>query len=252
MEAWVPFVLGAVDHRPWPLPDEPWVMLQSWHELLFAHWPVPIPVIRDLIPATLQIETFAGEAWVGVVPFRMTGVRPRLIPALPWFSAFPELNVRTYVKSGEKPGVWFFSLDATNRIAVEMARTWYKLPYFVAEIAVRCADNRIHYSSRRKDKRSAPAELIAYYHATGEVRRAERGSLEEWLTARYCLYAADHHQQLYRAEIHHLPWPLQPAEAEFQANSMAAPLGITLPDIKPLLHFARRLDVIIWNRKTLL
>jgi uncharacterized protein len=227
-------------------------MLQSWHELLFAHWPVPVLVMRDLIPPTLQIETFAGEAWIGIVPFRMTGVRPRLIPALPWFSAFPELNVRTYVKSREKPGVWFFSLDATNRIAVEMARAWYKLPYFVAEMAVRCVDDRIHYFSRRRDKRSAPAELIARYRATDEVRRTGRGSLEEWLTARYCLYAADHHQRLYRAEIHHPPWPLQPAEAEFQANSMAAPLGIPLPDIEPLLHFARRLDVIIWNRKILL
>jgi uncharacterized protein YqjF (DUF2071 family) len=133
-----------------------------------------------------------------------------------------------------------------------MARAWYKLPYFVAEMAVRGVDDRISYSSRRSDQRSAPAELIAHYYATGEGRRTEPGSLEEWLTARYCLYAADRRQRLYRAEIHHLPWFLQPAEADFQVNSMAAPLGITLPAIKPLLHFARRLDVIIWNRQILL
>src|SRR5262245_27389124 len=87
-------------HRPWPLPREPWVMAQSWHDLLFAHWPVPAAVLRPLIPPSLGVDTFDGEAWIGVVPFRMSGVRPRYVPPLPDLSAFPELNVRTYVTDG--------------------------------------------------------------------------------------------------------------------------------------------------------
>src|SRR5437867_2588447 len=99
-------------HRPWPLPREPWVMAQTWHDLLFAHWPVPAVALRPVIPAFLDVDTFEGEAWIGVVPFRMSGVHPRFVPSLPGLSAFPELNVRTYVTDGERPGVWFFSLDA--------------------------------------------------------------------------------------------------------------------------------------------
>ena len=117
------------NHRPWPVPQKPWVMRQVWHDLVFAHWPVSVDQLRPLIPPGLQIDTYDGQAWIGVVPFRMSGIRPRLLPAVPWLSAFPELNVRTYVVADDKPGVWFFSLEAANLVAVTIARWWYCLLY---------------------------------------------------------------------------------------------------------------------------
>src|SRR6266704_6531932 len=121
-------VMEPIAHRPWPLPVGPWVMAQRWHDLLFAHWPVPAGELQHLIPTPLTIDTFDGQAWLAVVPFRMSGVRLRGTPAVPWLSAFPELNVRTYVKCEGRPGVWFFSLDAGNPLAVAIARAWFHLP----------------------------------------------------------------------------------------------------------------------------
>ena len=123
-------ILQEVAHRPWPRPAGPWVMAQSWHDLLFAHWPVDSERVRPLVPDRLEIDSFDGQAWLAVVPFRMTGVRLCGTPAVPWLSAFPELNVRTYVKYGGKPGVWFFSLDAGNPLAVVIARAWFSPALF--------------------------------------------------------------------------------------------------------------------------
>jgi uncharacterized protein YqjF (DUF2071 family) len=223
------------------------VGLQSWHDLLFAHWPLSLTTLRGLVPPTLEIDTFDGEAWLGIVPFRMSNVRPRWLPALPWISAFPELNVRTYVKAKEQPGVWFFSLDASRRLAVAAARWWYKLPYFFAKMTVDSSLHEVRYLSTRADRHSGPAALSVRYQDTGTVARTQPGSLEYWLTERYCLYTVDRQERLFRAEIHHLPWPLQNAEAEFATNTMTHPLGIQLPPTAPLLHFARRQDVIVWG-----
>src|SRR5690349_6710130 len=126
--------LRKLDHRPWPVPSRPWIMAQNWHELLFAHWRVPVEAVRPLVPQGLEIDLFAGDAWLSVVPFRMSGVRLRGTPALPWLSSFPELNVRTYVCAEGRPGVWFFSLDAASRLAVGVARAWFHLPYFNARM----------------------------------------------------------------------------------------------------------------------
>src|SRR5262249_38071897 len=145
--------LKFVEHRPWALPKRPWIMAQNWHDLLFAHWEVPVEKMRELVPRGLEIDTFEGRAWIGGVPFRMWGVRLRGTPALPGFSAFPELNVRTYVTANDKPGVWFFSLDAANQIAVEVARVWFHLPYFFARMRLGAAGDEIGYFSQRMDRR---------------------------------------------------------------------------------------------------
>lgn len=224
-------------------------MAQSWHDLLFAHWPVPIESLRQALPSALEIDTFDGEAWIGIVPFRMSGVRLRGTPALPWISAFPELNLRTYVKHGDKPGVWFFALEAGNPLAVAIARGWFHLPYFRAHMKLAAAgegSDDIHYASRRTHRGAAPAELVARYGPTGPAYSARRGTLEHWLTERYCLYAAAG-ERLFRGEIHHPPWPLQPAHAEFERCTLPRAHGLVLPATQPLLHFARRLDVIIWR-----
>ena len=238
--------LKRVDHRPWPLAHGPWVIAQSWHELLFAHWPVPAEALRAKVPARLELDTFEGRAWVGVVPFRMSGVRLRGTPALPGLSAFPELNVRTYVVADGRPGVWFFSLDAANGAAVAMARAWFHLPYFRAQMSREERDGWVEYRSARTHGGAKRGEFQGRYRPAGEAFCAKSGSLEHFLTERYCLYAADDEGRVRRGEIHHGPWPLQPAEAQFTQNTMAEAAGIVLPSGRPLLHFSRRQDVVVW------
>ncbi len=223
-----------------------WIMAMEWRDLLFAHWPVSVAALRDHIPRALTIDTFDGNAWLGVVPFRMTGVRPRMIPALPWFSAFVELNLRTYVTIAGKPGVWFFSLDAANPVAVRVARMAFHLPYVDARMQCQPVGEAFHYTSVRTDRGAAPAQLQVQYRPTGPVYAAQPGSLEHWLTERYALYAANPRGHVLRGDIYHTPWPLQPAEAEFQLNAMTSQIGVQLPDMQPLLHFARYLDVVAW------
>jgi uncharacterized protein YqjF (DUF2071 family) len=245
-------ILKHTAHRPWPLPRGPWIMKQEWHDLLFAHWAVPAEVLRPLIPRALGIDTFGGQAWLGVVPFHMSGVRMRGMPAIPGFSRFPESNVRTYVARDGKPGVWFFSLDAANAVAVWGARTLFHLPYFLA--AMSCAEEAgwIRYESQRKDRRGSAASLRARYRAVGDIFNAAPGSLEHFLAERYCLYTADEKGRVIRCEIHHPPWPLRLAEAALQENTMAAAAGITIANQKPeLLHFARHQEVVVWAPQAL-
>lgn len=244
-------ILQDVAHRSWPLPAGPWVMAQSWHDLLFAHWPVDPAVLRPLIPLQLQIDTFEGQAWLAVVPFRMTAVRLRGTPAVPWLSAFPELNVRTYVTHGKKPGVWFFSLDAGNPLAVTIARTWFHLPYFRARMRCEEQDGWIHYQSERTHRGAPTGLLTGRYRPVGEVFAPHRGTLEHFLTERYCLYTAAASGRIIRGEIHHSPWPLQVAEAEFTENSMAEAAGVAVPARMPLLHFSQRQDVVVWRPERL-
>jgi len=217
-------------------------MKQTWHDLLFAHWPLSTAVMRPLVPSQLTLDTFDGQCWVGVVPFHMSGIHARGLPPLPGLSHFPELNVRTYVTHSGKPGVYFFSLDAANLPAVWAARAFYCLPYFHAEMNSTEVEGSIHYSSRRY---RGPAEFRGRYRPTAETRLREKGSLEHWLTERYCLYTT-HHEQVLRGEIHHQQWPLRGAAAEFETNTVAAAAGIDLPAGPPSLLFARRLEVFIW------
>jgi uncharacterized protein YqjF (DUF2071 family) len=225
----MPHVLDRISHRPWPLPAGPWIMAQSWHDLLFAHWPIDPALLRPHIPAALQIDVFEGQAWIAVVPFRMSGVRLRWTPALPWLSAFPEMNVRTYVNAGGKPGVWFFSLDARNPVAVAIARAWFHLPYFRAQMGCEERDSWIHYRSERRHPGAAAGIFEGRYRPAGEMFEPKPGSLEHFLTERYCLYAAGSRGRIYRGEIHHPPWRLQAAEAEFARNSMVEAAGLALP-----------------------
>jgi uncharacterized protein YqjF (DUF2071 family) len=217
-------------------------MKQTWHDLLFAHWPVSFEQLRPLVPAQLPLDTVDGSCWVGVIPFWMSGVRTRAMPPLPGLSRFPELNVRTYVTYGGKPGVYFFSLDAANLAAVWAARSFYRLPYFHANMTCNEQDGCILYSSVRLRQR---AELRCSYQPTDLARVRNKTTLEDFLTARYCLYTV-HKREVYRCEIHHFPWPLQDAEAAFEVNTMADAAHITLPGTAPLLHFSKTLEVLIW------
>ena len=221
-------------------------MAQTWERLLFAHWPVPRREIAPLIPPGLTLDTYDGAAWVAVTPFVLTNLRARGLPALPGLSEFPELNVRTYVVTAAGPGVFFFSLDAGSVMAVLGARVWYHLPYFRARFVVKTESGRTRYECRRAHPGAPAAELVADYAPIGPVTLSVLGSLEEWLTERYRLYAVDGRGGVHRAEIAHERWPLQPADAEIRRNTMAAACGVALPQSRPLLHFARRLDVQVW------
>jgi uncharacterized protein YqjF (DUF2071 family) len=240
-------ILDDVSHRPWPMPEAPWIMTQTWHDLLFAHWPIDPNDLRRAVPAPFELDLFDGQAWIGVVPFRMSNVTPRGVPALPWVSAFPELNVRTYVKSGDKPGVYFFSLDAGNPIAVGVARSLVHLPYHSAAMRMGERDGWIWYDSRRTGATGPPAELVARYRPTGEPAAPRSGTLEHFLTERYCLYTTDGLGCRYRLEIHHGPWQLQPAELDVSVNTMAHAAGFDLPASQPLLHFSKRQDAVTWG-----
>ena len=237
-------ILDETAHRPWPMPRGPWVMTQTWNDLLFAHWPVDAAALRARVPASFELDLFDGQAWLGIVPFHMTNVAPRFVPALPWVSAFPELNVRTYVRAGGKPGVFFFSLDAGNPVAVGAARTLLNLPYYTAEMAATPAGGGIAYESRRD---RPPAEFRATYRGHGDPRPPAPGTLEYFLTERYCLYAVNHRHVAYRLDIHHPPWPLESASAEIAINTMAEAAGVRLPAMAPLLHFAKRQDMVCWS-----
>jgi uncharacterized protein len=224
----------------------PWVLAMQWHELLFMHWPVPASTLRGALPPGLTLETFDGSAWLGVVPFMMRRVRPRLTPALPGVAAFPELNVRTYVTRDGEPGVWFFSLDAANPLAVEVARATFHLNYAHARMRCERAGDEVRYRSARTHRGLPPASFAARYRPVGPVFAAAPGTLEHFLTERYCLYAANRRGDLWRGAIHHPPWPLQPAEAEIRENRMTEQIGLKLPATAPLLHYAHALAVTAW------
>lgn len=221
-------------------------MRQTWSDLLFAHWPVSPEVVRPHLPAGLAIDTFNDQAWLGVVPFRMSGIRPRALPETPLLSRTDGINLRTYAVAEGKPGVFFFSLDAGSPLAVILARRFFHLPYFHARFTIRYDGTTVEYASQRTHQGAPPGEFAAVYRPTGPIFEAAPGSLERWLTERYCLYATDWSGRLYRGDIHHRVWPLQPATAEIRHNTLAQGFGLSLPDAQPLLHFAARLDVLVW------
>jgi uncharacterized protein YqjF (DUF2071 family) len=234
--------LSITAHRPWPLPSGPWIMYQCWERLLFAHWPVEATALRAHIPPPLAVDQYEGQAWLGITPFHLSDLRARGLPRMPGASSFPEINVRTYVRLGDKPGVFFFSLDAGSRLAVTGARAAYALPYFHAKMSIEQRGDWLHYTSERDGR----AVFEGRYRPVGDAFSAAAGSLEHFLVERYALYAVPQPNQVHRADIHHAPWLLRPAEAEITRNTMAEAAGITLPDRAPLLHYAERTDVVVW------
>lgn len=221
-------------------------MEQAWHDLLFAHYAYPPEAIRSAVPPQLPIDTFDGKAYIGVVPFSLRGLRARWLPRIPALSDFPELNVRTYVTIDGKPGVYFFSLDAGNRLAVIAARTAFHLNYYHALMSASKTQGSVTYLSRRTDKRGAPADFVARYQPTGKAVRATPDSLEYFLTERYCLYAVTPSGRVNRMEIHHPPWLLQPASAQLDPTAMLRAAGLPPAEGEPLLHFSAVQEMVGW------
>jgi uncharacterized protein YqjF (DUF2071 family) len=241
-------------------PTRPWVGQMRWCDLAFLHWPVSPDALAPLLPPGLAIDTHDGQAWVGVVPFRMEGVRLRSAPPVPTTHTFAELNVRTYVRAAGRAGVWFFSLDAESRLAVRGARLLYNLPYFDARMAVREAPASpaatrtprvISYDSHRVHRKAPPAAFVGRYGPIGDVYEAVPGTLDHFLVERYCLFMFDARRGLGLLDIDHPPWPLQPGFVELATNTMAEAAGITLPRERPIIHFARSLQVHAWTRSSI-
>lgn len=229
-------------NRPWPVPGEPWAWAQSWLDLAFLHWRVDADELRKQVGTTVELETFDGDAWLGIVPFVLADFRRRGLPPLPRVSTFPELNVRTYVTRDGKPGVWFFSLDAASTVLVESAKRFYRLPYERAQMSSRRVGDRVHYESARRG-----AAFSGWYRGVGDAFRAEPRTLEYFLTERYCLYTEDG-SRTFRAEIHHPPWDLQHGEAAIDLNTMAP---LALSDDAPHVLFSARQDVVVWPLESL-
>jgi len=220
-------------------------MHQKWGKLLFMHWPIDANLLRPLIPAGLEIDTFDGSAWIAIVPFTMWDIRafPPYVPAMPGLNAMHELNVRTYVHLNGTPGVWFFSLDCNNAAAVFGARTFYYLPYYNAELTLEQADSKIDYSLDRTDK--PKANFRATWHIGTSLPTSEPDSLEFFLTERYCLFS-EHKSELYRSQIHHQSWPLQTATLDSHTSTMIDVLKLPEPTDPPLVHYAEEIAVDIW------
>lgn len=233
-------------------PDGPVLLRQNWHHLLFLHWQVPPAELQALLPPGLTLDTFDGKAYVGVIPFTMTGVRPVLTPPLPWISSFHEVNVRTYVHhEGRNPGVWFFSLDASSSIAVAAARAAYKLNYFHAQIDFQVTPGAIPaiaFDTKRDDGHGPkPANgRFRYAPMEGITAPASPGTLEHFLVERYILYATDDARTLYRARVHHQPYPLQRADVMECDETLTWAAGIRRGDAHPLRHYASEVNVKVY------
>ena len=225
------------------------VMRQRWSDLLFLHWPVPAEALRPLVPPPLQVDTFEGQAYVGLVPFLMSGVRPTWAPPVRGLSRFPEVNVRTYVHlDGRDPGVWFFSLDAANAAAVRIARGLFHLPYHYASMGIEKAGSTIRYRSDRRWPGPTPAGCRVEWEPAGPPTASTPGTREHFLAERYILYSVKG-RKLYRGRVHHPPYPLQPARVLRLEENLVAAAGIERPDAPPLAHHADEVRVRVYPLK---
>jgi uncharacterized protein YqjF (DUF2071 family) len=220
----------------------PWIMAQTWADLLFAHWPVPPEQLLRLVQAPLQLDTFDGRAWVGVVAFRISDLHLRGLPPVPTLSGFPEVNLRTYVRLGNRPGVLFLSLQCANRLGMAIARPWFRLPYRFADVQLTRQSGQVHFTSRSPEQ----ADFTAVYSPTSTAHALAPGSLEAWLTERYCYFAQCGSRGIFRCDIAHAPWRLAPARAHISRNSLPLMFNLRLPECQPLLHYAAHVQTRIW------
>lgn len=240
-------ILQIKDHRPFPMPKSPWVMQQTWKDLLFIHYKIPYNTLRALVPQELELDTYNEETWISITPFKMRNVRFRMMPPIPTATNFLEMNLRTYVKLNGKGGIYFFSLDASSTLSVIGARTGAFLPYFTANMSVNEENGVFHFKSRRN--RDNKIGLDVKYKPKSTPFESSKGSLEEWLVERYCLFQESVKGKFLEIDIHHLKWPLQQAEAQIMANTLTEPLGFAIPDTPPLINFSKCQKVLVWPPK---
>jgi uncharacterized protein YqjF (DUF2071 family) len=232
------------DHLPFPMPDRSHALVQEWRNLSFLHWEVDVERLKPHIPNGLEIDLFEGKAYVGTIPFQMKNVRPRLLPALPGISTFPEFNIRTYVKRNGKAGILFLTLDAQSRITCWYAPRTYGLPYRYAKCQLKITDDKYYWKSKRS---SDGVELEGECIATGGKRQAEKGTLEEFLFERYALYT-EHEGKLNMAYTLHEPWTFRDAKAKVVNNSLTDSYDLGIDVMNPqYVHLSEGVYVHTWS-----
>jgi len=228
---------------PTTRPDLPVRGYQRWRSLLFLHWPVPVEVLRPLVPAGLEIDQHDGVAYVGVVPFAMEGVRNAWWPK--WAAmTFLETNVRTYVYRGSEPGVYFLSLDAANRLAVWGARNLWGLPYYHAEMSlVRTGDEVTYETSRARSN----VRHKVRYRVGPALEPSQPGSLEHFFLERYLLFL-EYRGTLYSGQVHHVPYPTHEVELLEFEDSLVAAAGLSISPGAPVFaNYSPGVDVEIFG-----
>ncbi|MFB5190202.1 YqjF family protein [Alicyclobacillus fastidiosus] len=231
-------------HRQYPIPERPWVMHQTWERVLFAHWPVPVRLLQAKLPPAIELDTFDGQAWLSLVLLFVKDLHARWMPPIPGASAFAQANVRTYVVKAGRPGVWFFQLYASNPLAVALARRFFHLPYERAAIKTEHRADATQFALSRAHQEQPVQALTCNYQPNPPVFEATRGSVDAWLTDRYCVYTS-YADRLYRADIHHTPWGLQRANAQWTNNTLF-PRCEALTATPSILHFAACKRVHVW------
>jgi uncharacterized protein YqjF (DUF2071 family) len=237
----------GLPHRPWSYPNRPWAIRQDWVQLSFLHWSLEPETLSSLLPSGLNLDTFEGKAYLGLVPFVMDNVRPRYLPCVPGFSRFPEFNIRTYVHYDGIPGVLFFSLDAANRIAVWLGRRGFNMPYFFAKMSVETQGEKTRYASTRRHCPDGERAFVGTVTTSGERYFAQPGSLEHWLTERYCFYGEHPKGGFVRCDVAHAPWPLQKGVAEIENNSLIESFGVQTAKNPEWVHTSTGVQVLGWR-----
>lgn len=242
-------LLNDIIHRPYPLPSKNWIMRQTWKNVLFLHWPIPLEKLRPHIPTSLQIDTYKGTAWLGIILFVLEGIYPFGLSSISLTPKFPEINVRTYVTYNGKPGIYFLSIDVDNWASLKIAKHWYHLPYHSAHISFQKEGESFHCHSVRRENRNDPLSFHCKYASVSDVYAPKEGTLDHWLTERYCFYSSNNGVSIYCGEIHHQPWPLQKAKIELVNHTLFTPFHFDLPEEKPVIHFSPGVDSLMWNIK---
>ena len=239
-------ILKQTAHRAWPPPRRPWLWSQGWRDLLFCHWAVPAEAIRSHVPSSLQIDAMDGSAWVSLVAFRMARVRPGWLPPFPPVSNFLELNLRTYVRSSDKPGVFFLSIHANKRLAARIARFFSPLPYVFAPMTLAQRGEGFRFHCQSTNERH-DVNYVADYGPEVKVYAACQDSPTEWLLERYRLYVGNSKGELIQAEVHHEPWMVQNVKLEISSNTLGRDFGLDLPAIPDRAHFSSGLNALAWS-----
>ncbi|MFC6865379.1 YqjF family protein [Halomicroarcula sp. GCM10025817] len=216
------------------------ILRMRWRDVGFLHWPVDPSVVAETLPDPLTVDTYDGDAYLGVVPFRMADIRPRGSPV---GRSFGELNLRTYVRAGGTPGVYFYNLDADDALSVRLARRLFMLPYYSASMRVESRDGRVRFQSERPGTNGPTARFDVTYEGDGAPSTPDTHSLEQFLVERYRFYASAENGQVYYADINHEPWPLEGGTADVRRNELFDVNGFEYPDGDPLVHYSEGIDV---------
>ena len=225
----------------------PWVMHQTWENLLFMHWPIDFDHLRSLVPPELEIDTFEGQAYVTMIPMHMNNIHLHDLPAVPGTREFPEINLRTYVRMNDEPGIFFFTIDSGSSFASWVARHTFFLPYIYSKMSFREESDGFHLESKRPNSHHAKkAEFSGSYHPVGEEYQTREGTLEHFLVERYAMYDKGPGGDFFKGNVQHPPWRIQKAEANIEINTVPEAAGIDLGDAVPMLLFAYNTEVLCW------